>query len=86
MKKTVIALSLLAAIGVTGCSTTKDAGVRAPVESTTAIKDTRITTEFADEGVKLHYTFTGKLEKQSDTDGGVSFPRDRYVAFFISVS
>ncbi len=34
MKKTVIALSLLAAIGVTGCSTTKDAGVRAPVEST----------------------------------------------------
>ena len=63
MKKTVIALSLLAAIGVTGCSTTKDAGVKAPVESTTAIKDTRITTEFADEGVKLHYTFTGKLEK-----------------------
>ena len=63
MKKTVIALSLLAAIGVTGCSTTKDAGVRAPVESTTAIKDTRIVTEFADEGVKLHYTFTGKLEK-----------------------
>jgi len=48
MKKTVIALSLLAAIGVTGCSTTKDAGVKAPVESTTAIKDTRI---------------TGKLEK-----------------------
>jgi hypothetical protein len=63
MKKTVIALSLLAAIGVTGCSTTKDAGVKAPVESTTAIKDTRIVTEFADEGVKLHYTFTGKLEK-----------------------
>jgi len=63
MKKTVIALSLLAAIGVTGCSTTKDAGVKAPVESTTAIKDTRITTEFTDEGVKLHYTFTGKLEK-----------------------
>lgn len=63
MKKTVIALSLLAAIGVTGCSTTKDTGVKAPVESTTAIKDTRITTEFTDEGVKLHYTFTGKLEK-----------------------
>jgi hypothetical protein len=63
MKKTVIALSLLAAIGVTGWSTTKDAGVKAPVESTTAIKDTRITTEFTDEGVKLHYTFTGKLEK-----------------------
>lgn len=63
MKKTVIALSLLAAIGVTGCSTTKDAGVKAPIESTTAIKDTRIVTEFADEGVKLHYTFTGKLEK-----------------------
>jgi len=63
MKKTVIALSLLAAVGVTGCSTTKDAGVKAPIESTTAIKDTRITTEFTDEGVKLHYTFTGKLEK-----------------------
>lgn len=63
MKRSIIALSLLAAIGVAGCSSTQTSGVKAPIESTTAIKDTRITTEFVDEGVKLHYTFTGKLEK-----------------------
>lgn len=61
MKRTAIALSLVAALGVAGCSSTS--GVKAPIESTTAIKDTRITTEFVDEGVKLYYTFTGKLEK-----------------------
>lgn len=63
MKRTAIALSLLAMIGMAGCSSTNTSGIKAPVESATAIKDTRITTEFTDEGIKLYYTFTGKLEK-----------------------
>lgn len=64
MKKSLLALAVAAAFGLTACGTTqKLTEVEQPKEATTPIKETTISTEFTDEGVKLSYTLTGKLEK-----------------------
>jgi hypothetical protein len=64
MKKTVIALSLLAAIGVTGCSSTAKVGAGfGASEDRVAVKDQRLSTEFVDEGIKIYYTVFGNVDK-----------------------
>jgi len=47
---------LAAALSMSGCSSVK-------LNEPSAIKDTKLATNFTDEGVKIFYTFTGKLER-----------------------
>jgi hypothetical protein len=47
---------LVAALSMSGCSSVK-------LNEPSSIKDTKLATNFTDEGVKIYYTFTGKLEK-----------------------
>jgi hypothetical protein len=60
MKTKFITLAL-AALVVTGCSSTKLAGID-PGE-VSAVKDTRLSTDFKREGIRVTYTFSGKVEK-----------------------
>lgn len=56
-------------VSLTACSTTKDTTNRAdlaPVTveaSTLAVKETKLSTDFTDEGIKIFYTSSGQLEK-----------------------
>lgn len=64
MKKTAIALALLTAVAITGCSSfssNKTAGVD-PGE-VRAVKDTRLSTDFEREGIRVTYTLFGEVEK-----------------------
>ena len=64
MKQSLIALAVFGTIGLVGCgSTSKPTALDQPVEYKTPVKDAKITTEFMDNGIKLHYTLLGKLEK-----------------------
>jgi hypothetical protein len=47
---------LAGALALAGCSSVK-------LSEPSTIKDTKLATNFTDEGVKIFYTFTGKLEK-----------------------
>ena len=56
----------VAAVVMTGCSSMNgggSVGVKPSSDATTPIKDAKISTEFTDEGIKIFYTMTGKLEK-----------------------
>ena len=48
---------IAAAISMAGCSSS------VKLNEPAQIKDTKLATNFTDEGVKIYYTFTGKLEK-----------------------
>lgn len=48
---------------LSGCGTFKDKGIQPASDAVTPVKETRITTEFRDEGIKIYYTSTGNLEK-----------------------
>lgn len=58
-------LAIAVAVSLTGCSmfNSKSDGIRPAADATIPVKDTKITTNFVDEGVKITYTLTGKLEK-----------------------
>ena len=58
MKKTIIALSLLA-VFVTGCSTSKS-----PIKTEDVdVKEQRLATDFTRQGIRVTYSFTGDVEK-----------------------
>ena len=72
MNKTALTLALVTALGMTGCSSTpkilggKDTNsgtVVQPEENKTAIKDTKIATNFTDEGVKVIFGMDGRLDR-----------------------
>ena len=63
MKKTALALSVVALLGLTACSSTKNIGMNPPSETTTAVKDTTISTDFKDQGIKIYYTLMGNLDR-----------------------
>jgi len=67
MKKTALAMSMAAMITLTGCGSlgfgSKEQALIPPSDSQTAVRDGTISTEFKDEGIKLFYTFTGKLDR-----------------------
>jgi len=68
MKYAIIAAAATATI-LSGCSSMnpfggdETAGLPLPEEATVPVKDKRITADFKDQGLILHYTMTGKLEK-----------------------
>lgn len=67
MNKHIIALAVVAALGITGCSTTKTSNgsgsFEQPSESKTAVKDRVVAAHFRDRGIEVHYSMMGKLEK-----------------------
>lgn len=64
MNRSLIAVALVASLGLAACSSApKNAGFSVPEETKTPVKDARITTEFRDQGIRLHYTLMGKLDR-----------------------
>jgi len=64
MKKSALALALVAALGLSACSSTKPVGgLNPPSDSQVAVKDTQISTDFKDQGIKIFYTLTGNLDR-----------------------
>ena len=66
MKKTVLAVALIASLGLAGCSSMNPFSAKGiePAQGTdVAVKDTRVSTEFADQGIKLHYDLFGNLKR-----------------------
>lgn len=67
MKRTIISIAILASFGITGCSSTgsntKAEGPTMPQEWKTTVKETELSVDFKDEGIKVYYTIFGKLEK-----------------------
>ena len=67
MKRTIISIAILASLGITGCSSTgshqKIEPPAMPQEWKTPVKDTELSVDFKDEGIKVYYTIFGKLEK-----------------------
>ena len=67
MNKTLVALAVISTLGLSACSSfksnTDSAGLSQPSDSQVAVKDTKISTEFRDEGIKIHYTLLGNLDR-----------------------
>jgi hypothetical protein len=60
--KNVVMLAILSA-ALAGCSSFGNKGISPSSDATTPVKDQKISTSFTDEGIKLYYTMSGKLEK-----------------------
>jgi len=67
MNRAILAVAVIAALGLSACSSTKTSqgpgGLNQPSDAQVPVKDTRISTEFRDEGVKIYYTLTGNLDR-----------------------
>jgi hypothetical protein len=67
MNKHILALAVVAALGVSGCSSTKPpagtADLPPPTDARTAVKDRVVAAHFRDRGIEVHYSMMGKLEK-----------------------
>lgn len=67
MNKHILTVAVVAALGVSGCSSTKppagSADLPQPSEARTAVKDRTVAAHFRDRGIELHYSMMGKLEK-----------------------
>lgn len=67
MKKHVLALAVVTALGITGCSSTKaplgSQDLPQATENKTPVKDRVVAAHFRDRGIEVHYTWSGDLEK-----------------------
>ena len=63
IKLLVIAAAVVAITGCSSMSGGNSVGVKPSSDATTPIKDAKISTDFTDEGIKIFYTMSGKLEK-----------------------
>jgi hypothetical protein len=61
MKK--IALVIALGVALTGCSSFGSKGITPSADAVTPVKDQKLSTSFTDEGVKIHYTVSGKLDR-----------------------
>lgn len=61
MKK--IAITLAFGVLISGCSSFGSKGITPSVDAVTPVKEQKLSTSFTDEGVKIYYTASGKLEK-----------------------
>jgi len=77
MKKLYIAIAITALMA--GCSSfsgKKDIGMAPPSDANVPVKDTKLSTNFSDEGVKIYYTTFGKLEKIEVTGQAPAWKRN----------
>lgn len=66
MKTNMVILAAVASLGLAGCETAKPGtvkGIAPPTNAQTALTDTKISTDFRDEGVRIHYTLSGELDR-----------------------
>lgn len=66
MNKTLLALAVIASLGLSACSTTKtpeSSGTTMAADTKTPVKDLKISTEFKDDGIRITYSMMGDLEK-----------------------
>jgi len=67
MNKTLVALAVTTSLGLSACGSFKSSpgptGLNQPSDAQVAVKDTKISTEFRDEGIKIYYTLTGNLDR-----------------------
>ena len=67
MNRSLIAVTVCAVLGLSACSTSKSPsgsnGLAQPSDAQVPVKDTKIVTEFRDEGIRIHYTLLGKLDR-----------------------
>ena len=67
MNKHIVALAVVTALGISGCSSTKppsaNQDLAAPSDTKVAVKDRTVAAHFRDRGIELHYTWSGELEK-----------------------
>jgi hypothetical protein len=64
MNHTRLALAVAALAAVSACSSTKETrGLTPPATAETAVTDTRISTDFRDEGISIHYNLLGSLDR-----------------------
>jgi len=64
MNKTALTIALVAALGLSACSSTKTTGgLNPPSDSQVAVKDTQISADFKDQGIKIYYTLLGNLDR-----------------------
>lgn len=66
MNRTLLALAVVTALGITGCSSTKLSGngdFSPPADTKTAVKDRTVAAHFRDRGIEVHYSMMGNLEK-----------------------
>jgi hypothetical protein len=63
IKQIIFLLSLTVVSLTLGCSTFTQSPDPAARATRVALLDQRLSTEFADEGIKIHYTILGKIEK-----------------------
>lgn len=61
MKK--VALAVAIGVIMSGCSSFGSKGITPSPDAVTPIKEQKLSTSFTDEGVKIYYTASGKLEK-----------------------
>lgn len=77
MKKLSVALAVALVMG--GCSSipgSHNSGITPPADATAPIKETKISTTFTDEGVKIVYTTLGKLERIEVTGQAPAWKRN----------
>jgi hypothetical protein len=77
MKKLSIAAAI--ALALVGCSSMpgkQNTGITPPADATAPIKETKISTTFTDEGVKIVYTTLGKLERIEVTGQAPAWKRN----------
>lgn len=65
MNKHILTLAVIAALGITGCSSTKapSTGFTPPSDTKVAVKDRTVAAHFKDRGIEVHYTTFGEFEK-----------------------
>ncbi len=61
MKK--VALAVAIGVIMSGCSSFGSKGITPSPDAVTPVKEQKLSTSFTDEGVKIYYTASGKLEK-----------------------
>lgn len=77
MKRNLFVALMLTALS--GCSTFSNKGIQPAVDAVTPVKETRVSTEFRDQGVKIYYTLTGQLEKIEVVGTSPSWKRNHEV-------
>lgn len=74
MKK--VALAVAIGIIMSGCSSLSNKGITPSVDAVTPVKDQKLSTSFTDEGIKIYYTVSGKLEKIEVTGQAPAWKRN----------
>lgn len=63
MKRLIVAIAAITTLTACGSFGSRKPGMNPPEDTAVAVKDTRISTDFSDQGVKIFYTLTGRVDR-----------------------